>query len=124
KIYYSENSGSGWGPAYEVGGVNGNWIAKHPAVGELFGKEVLFFVSDMPGGEGGSDLYYATAIGSGMYGDPVNLGPKLNTPSDEETPFYRDGILYFSSTGHPGLGGFDVFSSTWNGTTWSEPKNM
>lgn len=124
KIYYSENSGSGWGPAYEVGGVNGNWIAKHPAVGELFGKEVLFFVSDMPGGEGGSDLYYATAKGSGMYGDPVNLGPKLNTPSDEETPFYRDGILYFSSTGHPGLGGFDVFSSTWNGTTWSEPKNM
>lgn len=124
KIFYASQAGDGWGPAYEVTGINGNWIAKHPTVGELFGKEVLFFVSDMPGGSGGSDLFYATHKGDGIFSDPVNLGPKLNTPADEETPFYRDGTLYFSSTGHPGLGGYDIFSSAWNGATWSEPKNM
>lgn len=124
KIFFSEQGGEGWSPANEVTGANGNWIAKHPAVGELFGKEVLFFVSDMPGGQGGMDIFYATYKGGGVYGDPVNLGPKLNTAGDEETPFYREGVLYFSSTGHPGIGGFDIFSSAWNGTTWSEPKNM
>lgn len=124
KIYYSEETGGDWGGAQEVGGVNGEWIAKHPTVGELFGKEVLFFISDMPGGQGGFDIYYATYKGSGFYGDPVNLGPKLNTAADEETPFYRDGTLYFSSTGHPGLGGYDIFNTVWNGTLWSAPKNM
>ncbi|MCU0345890.1 MAG: OmpA family protein [Saprospiraceae bacterium] len=124
KIYMSENSGSGWGAANEVKGVNGDFIAKSPCVGELFGKEVLFFVSDMAGGQGGYDIYYATYKGAGQYGDPVNLGPKINSIGNEETPFYRDGTLYFSSEGHPGLGGYDVFMSTWNGTMWSKPANM
>jgi peptidoglycan-associated lipoprotein len=125
KVFYIENTGGdSWGPANEIGGINGKYLARHPSVGELFGNEVLFFSSDMDGGQGGFDLYYATYKGNGMYADPVNLGPKINTPGDEETPFYREGILYFSSTGHPGIGGYDIFSSVWNGTTWSEPKNM
>ncbi len=124
RIFFSEKSGSGWGPANEVEGLNGNYIAKQPAVGELFGKEVLFFASDMEGGEGGFDLYYATYKGNGVYGDPVNLGPKINTPGNEETPFYMDGVLYFSSDGHPTMGGFDIFAAEWNGATWSEPSNM
>lgn len=40
------------------------------------------------------------------------------------TPFYYDGTLFFSSTGHPGIGGADIFYSTWDGSRWSEPKNM
>jgi len=124
KIYMSENTGGTWGAANEVKGVNGDFIAKQPCVGELFGKEVLFFVSNMEGGQGGFDLYYATYKGNGQYGDPVNLGPKINSIGNEETPFYRDGVLYFSSEGHPGLGGFDIFMSTWNGTMWSKPTNM
>ena len=124
QIFYAEESGEGWGAANELGGVNGEWIAKHPAIGELFGKEVIFFISDMDGGQGGLDIYYATHKGNGIYGDPVNLGPKINTAADEETPFYRNGTLYFSSMGHPGLGGFDIFNTTWDGVTWSEPKNM
>lgn len=124
KIYVSEKSGSGWSAAEELEGVNGDYIAKSPAVGELFGKEVLFFVSDMEGGFGGYDIYYATYKGGGQYGDPVNLGPQINTVGDEETPFYRQGILYFSSNGHPGLGGYDIFMSTWDGTRWSKPVNM
>lgn len=124
KIYMSESTGGAWGAANELKGVNGNFIAKSPAVGELFGSEVLFFASNMDGGQGGYDIYYATYKGGGQYGDPVNLGPKINTVGDEDTPFYRDGVLYFSSTAHPGLGGYDIFMSTWNGTTWSKPSNM
>lgn len=124
KIYMSERAGSNWGPPRELLGVNGDYIARHPAVGELFGNEVLFFSSNMEGGYGGYDLYYATYKGDGVYGDPVNLGPKLNTIGEEITPYYRDGTFYFSSTGHPGLGGFDIFSSIWDGTRWSEPANM
>ena len=125
KIFYADATGDGmFGAANELGGVNGPWIAKHPAVGELFNKEVLFFVSDMDGGQGGMDLWYATHKGNGIYGDPVNMGPKVNTAADEVTPFYRDGTLYFSSTGHPGIGGMDIFNTVWNGSIWSEPKNM
>ncbi|MCF8281296.1 MAG: OmpA family protein [Bacteroidales bacterium] len=124
KIYMSENNGGTWGAANEVKGVNGDFVAKSPCVGELFGKEVLFFVSNMEGGQGGYDLYYSTYKGNGQYGDPVNLGPKINSIGDEDTPFYRDGVLYFSSTGHSGLGGYDIFMSTWNGTMWSKPTNM
>ena len=123
-IYVSEGSDGNWAAPNEVQGVNGAFISKDPAVGELFGKEVLFFVSNMEGGQGGYDLYYATHKGGGVYADPVNLGPKINTAADEITPHYLDGTLYFSSTGHPGIGGLDVFFSVWDGSTWSEPKNM
>lgn len=123
KIYMSEFKSGGWTPANEVEGVNGAYIANHPAVGELFGSEVLFFTSDMEGGQGGMDIYYSSYKG-GKYGQPLPLSPKINTTGDEYTPYYRDGILYFSSTGHPGLGGFDIFSSEWNGAVWSEPVNM
>ncbi len=124
KIYVSKRSGESWGPANEVTGVNGDYIAKHPAVGELFGKEVLFFVSDMEGGFGGDDIYYATLQSDGSYSTPVNLGSKINTPYSEETPFYFDGTLYFSTDGRPTFGGLDIFSSTWDGSVWSDPVNM
>jgi peptidoglycan-associated lipoprotein len=124
KIYYSTGGSEGWKGAEELKGINGEYVAKHPAPGELFAKEVLFFSSDMDGGYGGYDLYYATRIGEGEYSDPVNLGAVINGPGNEETPHYRDGTLYFSSDGHPGMGGFDIFYATWDGSTWSEPTNM
>jgi peptidoglycan-associated lipoprotein len=124
KIFYSKKGADGWGAAYEVKGVNGDYIAKHPCEGELFGEKVLFFVSNMAGGKGGDDIYYAPKKGEGQFGLPVNLGTVINTPGDEATPFYRDGKLYFSSNGHPSLGGMDVFESQWNGSIWSEPKPL
>ncbi len=124
KIYYCVGGEGSWGAANEVKGINGDYIVTNPVVGELFGKEVLFFVSDMPGGYGGFDIYYATRTGDGEYDLPVNLGETINTIADDETPFYFDGTLYFSSTGHPGLGGFDLFYSVWDGTKWSDPQNM
>ncbi len=124
KIYFSVGGDGAWNPANEVQGINGEYINKHAVVGELFGREVLFFASDMPGGYGGFDLYYAPLTSEGVYGTPVNLGKTINTIGDDETPFYLNGTLYFSSNGHPSFGGFDVFYSTWDGTKWSDPANM
>ncbi len=123
-IFVSVAQGQNWGAPNEITGINGNYVAKQPAPGVLFGKEVLFFSSNMPGGFGGYDLYYADRIDDQTYSIPVNLGQIVNSAGDEETPFYLDGNLYFSSTGHPGLGGFDVFRSEWNGKVWSTPANL
>lgn len=123
KIYVANKGGDGWGAASEVVGVNGEYIAKQPCEGELFGEKVLFFVANIPGGKGGYDLYYATRKSDGVFSLPVNL-EALNTPEDEVTPFYRDGKLYFSSNGYPSFGGLDVFESQWNGSVWSAPKNI
>ena len=123
KIYVSNKGSDGWGAASEVSGVNGEFIAQHPCEGELFGEKVLFFVANLPGGKGGTDLYYAPKKGDGMFDLPVNL-EALNTPENEVTPFYRDGKLYFSSNGRASFGGLDVYESQWNGAVWSEPRNL
>ena len=122
KIYYAPATVDGWGAANEVVGVNGEYIAKHPCEGELFGERVLFFVANMPGGKGGDDIYYATKKSEGVFGIPVNLGDVINTAGNEASPFYIDGKLYFSSNGRPTMGGLDVFESQWNGSVWSAPK--
>lgn len=124
KIYYAPKTSDGWGAANEVVGVNGDYIAKHPCEGELFGEKVLFFVANMPGGKGGFDIYYAPRKSEGVYGLPVNLGDVINTPYEEASPFYQDGKLWFSSNGHPSMGGLDVFESQWNGSVWSAPKQL
>ena len=124
KIYASFRKDEEWSPAVEVEGVNGEYLAQHPCAGELFGKDVLFFVSDMEGGYGGKDIYYATANGDGSFKTPTNLGEKINTSGDDMTPFYTDGNLYFSSNGIPTIGGFDIFKTSWNGSEWSTPKNL
>jgi peptidoglycan-associated lipoprotein len=123
-IAVSVNSGSQWGPPMDVKGLEGDFIAKHPVLGELFGSEVLFFTANMAGGYGGNDVYYAEKISIDNYATPVNLGPVINTAGNDETPFYKDGVLYFSSTGHPGMGGYDIFQSSWDGSRWSAPENM
>lgn len=124
KIYYALKGTDGWGAAKEVTGVNGEFIAKHPNEGELFGERVLFFVASLPGGKGGFDVYYAPKKTDGVFGLPVNLGEVINTAGDEASPFYRDGKLYFSSNGRASIGGMDVYESQWNGSVWSEPKMM
>jgi peptidoglycan-associated lipoprotein len=122
KAYMSVKSGNGWGPSIEIKGINGKVM--HPTAGELFGKEVLFFTSDMEGTKGSTDIFYATKKTDDTYEYPVNLGDVINTAAEEFTPYYRDGKLYFSSTGHAGLGGFDIFVSSWDGTGWSKPMNI
>lgn len=123
-IYVAENNGSSWSAPNQMQNVNGDYINKHPAAGQLFGREVVFFSSDMEGGFGGFDLYYATREGDNQYSLPVNLGPKINSPGDDMTPFFQNNRLYFSTDARPSLGGFDIYYSDWDGEEFSESQNM
>jgi outer membrane protein OmpA-like peptidoglycan-associated protein len=81
----------------------------------------LFFASDKPGGYGKFDIYYCLWKGD-YWDDPVNLGPNINTKGNEAYPFINAaGELFFSSDGHPGLGGKDIFFSHYSDTTWMTP---
>ncbi|MES3018327.1 MAG: OmpA family protein [Bacteroidota bacterium] len=88
---------------------NNEYSTGHPTVSS--DGKVLIFSSDMPRGFGGTDLYYCVRTGDGkQWGRPVNLGPRINTEGHEQFPYLdKNGKLYFSSTGHPGLGGLDIF---------------
>lgn len=80
----------------------------HPALNKL--GNILVFASDMPGGYGGTDLYYSVRSGKGPWTRPVNLGKKINTEGNEMFPYLDDkGKLYFASNGHAGFGGLDLF---------------
>ncbi|MBC9798651.1 carboxypeptidase regulatory-like domain-containing protein, partial [Sinomicrobium weinanense] len=88
----------------------------------------LFFVSDMPGGYGDTDIYVAEMSEDGsVVSEPQNLGPVINTGGKEMFPYFREGILYFSSDGHYGLGRLDVFKSEQKEEgkpEFGEPKNL
>ncbi|WP_313806412.1 OmpA family protein [Flavobacterium sp.] len=84
----------------------------------------LFFVSDMPGGYGETDIYMAEVFSDGKINTPINVGPEINTIGREMFPFYNDGVLYFSSDGHYGFGGLDILESKQHGKKFSEPKNL
>ncbi|MBO4596819.1 MAG: PD40 domain-containing protein [Bacteroidaceae bacterium] len=80
----------------------------HPAVSP--DGQWLYFVSDMPGGEGGLDIWRVRIMDGDKFGGVENLGTPINTPGDEMFPTFRpNGDLYFSSNGHPGMGGLDVW---------------
>lgn len=88
----------------------------------------LFFSSNRPGGKGGFDIWMASIDDNGFIGNPVNLPETINTAGDEVTPFFHNlgSTLYFSSNGHPGLGGLDVFKSSLNAedSIYGVVKNM
>ena len=91
------------------------------------GMEIVYFVSDKPGGAGGLDIWYFMRTQSGEYKGPKVLQGGINTPGDEVTPFYDDSVktLYFSSTGHPGLGGLDIFKSEEKADlSWGEVQHL
>ncbi len=86
---------------------------------------ILYFVSDRPGGHGKTDLWYVERRADRSWGSPQNCGPVINTTEEEEFPTMgADGTLYFSSKGHPGMGGFDLFRSSGDRNNWTEPMNM
>lgn len=124
RIMVSTMKGGGWGAPVELDAVNGDFINRHPIEGELFGNTVLFFSSNRPGGYGGDDIYYSERKGDGTYSSPVNLGEVINTKMDEISPFYKQGVLYYSTNGKMGLGGFDIYYSEWNGSTWTNDSNI
>lgn len=104
------------------------FTSTHPAVRTgTDGREVVYFVSDREGGKGGLDIWFTSRIKNGEYTAPKLVGGPVNTAGDEVTPFWDETnkTLYFSSTGHPGFGGFDVFSSKeMSDFGWEEPHNL
>lgn len=110
EIYVSSRSDASWGAPSKVGIVSDsiNSVA-HPAVSP--DGDYLLFVSDMPGGFGGKDIwkYYLSGREEGVI---ENMGPIINTPGDEMFPYVRDnGDIYFASDGHVGMGGLDLFKA-------------
>ncbi|MDD3860176.1 MAG: hypothetical protein PHW83_08250, partial [Bacteroidales bacterium] len=86
---------------------------------------ILYFVSDMSGGFGETDIYYSEKLLSGKWSNPQNIGGELNTAGKELFPsFDADGKLYFASDGHIGMGGLDIFKSTGSKTSWTSPENL
>ena len=94
---------------------------------ERFDGRERVFVSDRPGGKGGRDLYRTVLLPDGTWSEPLNLGSRINTPGEEESPVLSaDGrFLVFSSNGHQGMGGFDLFRCVrLDNGSWSEPEHM
>lgn len=101
---------------------NKNYSVAHPSLTPDGSK--LFFSSDMPGGYGGSDIYYCER-GSDKWSEPINLGELVNTPGEEAFPFVvNDSVLFFSSAGHLGFGGLDIFKTNLVDSIWLEPINV
>ena len=111
-IYVAKRKGKIWGqPMLLQVKLDSNVTFGHPAVSE--DESIVIFSSDMSGGYGGKDLWMVIKEQRGKWSLPVNLGPAINTPKDEMFPFIRDDkTIYFSSNGHVGMGGLDVFKSS------------
>lgn len=124
RIFMSAGQGSEWQTPEVLAFSTDSFNCGHPFITK--DGSTLYFSSDMPGGYGGKDIWFVTWSKRGKaWGDPVNLGPTINTAGDEMFPFMRDdGMLFFSSNGHVTLGGVDIFYSKGEGTDWSSPVNM
>ena len=126
-LFVSERTGGEWGPIRSVGAkVNQpeSWESQ-PSISA--DGRTLYFVSDRQGGFGGYDLYRSVRDSTGTWGDPVNLGGRINSAGNEKSPFlHPDGkTLYFSSDGHMGLGGYDIFFARGDEEgNWGKPVNI
>lgn len=122
KIYRAVKKDTTWTGLTEFDYNSKEYSTGHPALNAKGTK--MYFASDMPGGMGGTDLYVTEKINN-AWSKPVNLGPTINTPYNDMFPMiWKDSVLYFSSEGHYNMGGLDIFSSTIEGSSWSDPRNM
>ncbi len=124
KIYTAEREGDDdWGDIQELPFNSDEYSVGHPTLSP--DGQALYFVSDMQGGYGEEDIYVAFKDGS-SWGNPMNLGPEINSEGREMFPFiHEDGTLYFASDALPGLGGLDIFSSSQlEDGSWSTPENL
>ena len=123
-IYYAENiDGKGWSGVVSAPFNNNEYSTGHPALSQ--DGKTLYFVSDMPGGKGGSDIYMVAINSDGSLGTPKRLGDNINTEGKELFPYLdSNGTLYFSSNGHMGIGGLDVFYAEAQGNGFGAVNNL
>ncbi len=126
-LWFTEYKNRSWGDLKNMGRIVnsvGHWDSQ-PSV-SYDGNEIIFS-SNRPGGYGNADLYSITKMSDGSWSAPKNLGPEINTPENEITPFLHSDsqTLYFSSRGHKGLGGYDIFyTRKGEDGKWEKPKNL
>lgn len=125
-IWVSKFDGVRWEPATKLKKeINTKYWETHGYISE--DGTTLVFASDRPGGFGGLDLYFSRLNPDGEWGIPVNAGPELNTPLNEDRPFLIENgkKLYFASQGHYNMGGYDIFvSELQSNGLWSNPENI
>lgn len=122
-IFYATLIDGTWKDVQPVPFNNTEYSVGHPSVSP--DGKYLYFVSDMPGGFGDSDIYRVSINSDGSFGEPENLGRGINTEGKEVFPSVdSDGVLYFSSNGHLGLGGLDVFYAEAQGNGFGEVTNI
>jgi len=123
KIYKATLKDGKWQDVVELPFNSDQYSVAHPALS--LDQKTLYFASDMPGTLGQSDIFRVAINPDGTFGTPENLGKTINTEGKETFPFVsEDSKLYFSSDGHMGLGGLDVFVSEITEGTFSEPQNI
>lgn len=122
-IYYAENIDGQWKDIQPVPFNDQQYSNSHPALSP--DGNTLYFTSDRPGGKGQADIYSISIAADGTFGTPQNLGDNINTEGREGFPFVdSNGTLYFSSDGHLGMGGLDVFYAEAKGNGFGKVKNM
>lgn len=119
-IYRAENVNGNWTNIERVPFSSDEYSTEHPSLSP--DGTQLYFASDMPGSVGSFDIYVVDVNEDGTFGTPRNLGSNVNTENREQFPFISgDGVLYFSSNGHPGFGNMDIYSTEGD---FSEVRNL
>ena len=126
-LWQTEKHGDNWQKPKKLSSVinEKDCSTMQPCLVQLSDYEILYFVSDQPGGYGKTDIWYSICK-NGHFQEPVNLGPVINTEGEEVTPFYdkAHNILYFSSDEHHSIGDFDIFCSEGALGRWQPVKHL
>lgn len=123
-IFISKLDGLNWSVPEKIKGINSNFWEGSMCLSP--DEKTIYFSSDRQGGFGGRDIYFAQLMPDGSWGNVKNIGPEINTKFDEDAPFvHSDGkTMFFSSTGHNSIGGYDVFRSELKQGKWLTPYNV
>jgi hypothetical protein len=121
QLYFAEKGDEGWRITSKFPFNSSPHSISHPTISE--DGKILYFSSDMGGGMGGKDIYKSEFM-NGQWSKPKNLGEPVNTTQDEVFPYLHQHTLYFSSNGHAGLGGLDLFKSEITPGGYDEPQNV
>jgi len=125
-IYFTIKTAKGWSEPKKLSKtINSQYSVGHASF-TADGNELYLVIDGRPDSYGGQDIYKSVKDKKGKWTEPVNLGPNINTPYDEEAPFIytKANVLYFASKGHNSIGGYDIFRSINIYGQWSKPQNM